>query len=295
MMAAMTKLLVIGILLLTCKLAFTQSIDTLSSVNSKRLNTFIITASVGYGVTLVGLNQLWYKNTERQSFQFFNDNAEWNQVDKLGHFYSAFYFSYGTSKALKWAGLSEKKSALWGSLTGLAVLIPVEIFDGYSAAYGASYGDLIANAAGSSFFLAQQLHWNEIRIYPKFSFHSTRFSKERPDVLGSDLTSKILKDYNGQTYWLSFDMDKFIKFPTWLNFAAGYGAHEMVYARHQANLEAGYHAYRQYYVGIDFDLTAIQTRSKFLKSTLFVLSMIKLPAPTLELSKKGSRFHLFYF
>ena len=32
-------------------------------------------------------------------FDFFNDNGEWKQVDKIGHFYSTYYFSYGTSRA----------------------------------------------------------------------------------------------------------------------------------------------------------------------------------------------------
>ena len=52
-----------------------------------------------------------------------------------------------------------------------------------------------------------------IRIYPKFSFHRTDYAPLRPDVLGDGLAEEIFKDYNGQTYWLSFDMDKFIKFP----------------------------------------------------------------------------------
>ena len=54
-------------------------------------------------------------------------------------------------------------------------------------------------------------------------------------------------------------------------------------------------AYRQFYLGIDFDLTAIKTRSKALKTILFIADMIKLPAPTVEFSTKGTRFHAFYF
>src|SRR5688572_21958274 len=76
--------------------AAAQERDTLA-VNRKRLNTFIAGSAAGYGATLFGLHQLWYRNSAQQSFRFFNDNAEWKQVDKLGHFYSAFYFSYGTS------------------------------------------------------------------------------------------------------------------------------------------------------------------------------------------------------
>jgi hypothetical protein len=269
--------------------------DSLQTINKKKLRTFIVASSAAYGIALIGLNELWYKNNEKQSFQFFNDNAEWKQVDKLGHFFSGYHFSYGTSKALRSCGLPEKKAALWGSLTGFFVMLPIEVFDGFSEAYGASTGDVLANTAGASLFLAQSILWKEPRIKPKFSFHRTHYAGIRPNVLGEDFAHELFKDYNGQTYWLSVDADKFISFPKWLNIAVGYGAHGMVYARTSPNNEAGYDAYRQYYVGIDFDLTAIKTRSKALKTVLFVLDMIKLPAPTLEFSNKGTRFHAFYF
>lgn len=275
--------------------AFGQAKDT-TQVNKKRLRTFVIASSATYAITLVGLNELWYSDSQRQAFHFFNDNAEWKQVDKLGHFYSAFYLSYGTSRALTWSGVKQRKADLWGSLTGLLIMLPIEIFDGYSEDYGASSGDLLANATGAGFYLGQSLLWKEIRIQPKFSYHKTDYPTFRPDdALGDTFASELLKDYNGQTYWLSFDMDKLLKFPKWLNLAIGYGADEMVYARDMSNEAAGYQAYRQYYVGLDFDLTGIKTRSKALKTFFEIVSLIKLPAPTIEFSSKGARFHPFYF
>jgi uncharacterized protein YfiM (DUF2279 family) len=266
-----------------------------SVINKTRFKTFVIGSSVAYAGTLVGLSQLWYQDAKQQPFQFFNDNGEWKQVDKLGHFYASFYFSHGTSKALQWTGVSKKKSDFWGAVTGFAVLVPIEVLDGFSDAYGASTGDLVADAAGAAFYLGQSMWWNEIRIQPKFSFQRTRYAGLRPTVLGNDISSEILKDYNGQTYWLSVDVDKFIRFPRWLNIAAGYGATGMVYARDGANREAGYDAYRQYYLGFDIDLTAIRTRSKAVRTAIFLLNMIKLPAPAVEFSEKGTRFHWLAF
>lgn len=269
--------------------------DTIQTVNKKKLRTFALVSGAAYGITLVGLNELWFSNAEKQAFHFFNDNAEWMQVDKLGHFFSAYYLSYGTSKALASCNLPQRKAALWGALTGFLVMVPIEVMDGYSAAYGASTGDLVANTAGASFFLIQSLVWKEPRIKPKFSFHQSDYATLRPDVLGENFSQELLKDYNGQTYWLSFDMDKFLSFPKWLNLAVGYGAEEMVYGKPSTNRTAGYDAYRQFYIGIDFDLTAIKTRSKALKTVLFIADMIKLPAPTLEFSSRGTRFYPFYF
>ena len=276
--------------------AFSQIPDSAQTVNKKRLKAFAISGTVAYGATLAGLSRLWYADSESQPFQFFNDNAEWKQVDKLGHFFSSFYFSYGTSRALQWCSVPPQKSDLIGSIVGFGVLLPIEILDGFSDAYGASPGDLIANAAGSAFFLGQTCLWNEIRLYPKFSFHRTRYAELRSDVLGNDLTSEILKDYNGQTFWLSVDMDKFIKFPKWLNLAAGYGAEGMVYARDHQNIAAGYaRPYRQYYLSFDFDLRAIKSRSKTVNTLLFIANMVKIPAPTVEFSNRGVKFRALYF
>jgi hypothetical protein len=255
-----------------------------------------ISGTVAYGATLAGLSHLWYSDTKSQPFKFFNDNTEWKQVDKIGHLFTSFYVSYGTSRALQWCDVPKKKSDLVGSLVGFGIMLPIEILDGFSDAYGASTGDLLANAAGSAFYLGQSVLWNEVRIYPKFSFYRTRYATLRSDLLGNGLTSEILKDYNGQTFWFSVDMDKFVRFPSWLNIAVGYGAEGMIYARDYQNTGAGYPApFRQYYLSIDFDLTSIKSKSKVVNTLLFVANMIKIPAPTLELSKEGVKFKPLYF
>ncbi len=271
-----------------------QSSDT-TTVNKKRLTAFVVGSTVAYSATLIGLNELWYSQSGKQDFQWFNDAGEWKQVDKLGHFFSCYYFSYSTSQALRWTGVKPKKSDWIGALTGFAIMVPIEIFDGYSESYGASASDLAANALGAGFFYGQAVLWNEQRIYPKFSFHTTPYASLRPEVLGENTLSQLFKDYNGQTYWLSVDMDKFLRFPKWLNLAVGYGAEGMVYAHDSSNEANGYHAYRQFYFALDLDLTAIKTRSKALKSLIFFANMIKIPAPTLEFSSEGTRFHFFYF
>jgi hypothetical protein len=283
--------------LIFCPLiAAAQLSDSTYVLNKERLKFGAIGSAVVYSAALVGLSQLWYTDSESQPFQFFNDNREWKQVDKLGHMFSTFYFSYGASRALQWCHAPPKKSDLIGSLVGFGVMLPIEILDGFSDAYGASTGDLLANAAGSALFLTQSTLWNEVRVYPKFSFHRTDYASLRSDLLGSDLTSEILKDYNGQTFWLSFDMDKFVKFPRWLNLAAGYGAERMVYARDYQNRAAGYgDPFRQYYLSIDIDLTAIHSRSKTIRTLLFFANMIKLPAPAVEFSSTGVKFHALYF
>jgi hypothetical protein len=61
------------------------------------------------------------------------------------------------------------------------------------------------------------------RITPKFSFHTTQYAQYRPNVLGSSLAEQMLKDYNGQTYWLSIYTPSIkAQKPKWLNYGSGW-------------------------------------------------------------------------
>lgn len=271
-----------------------------SQINRTRLNTLVIGGSALYGAGLIGLNEVWYKNNPRTSFHFFDDSQEWKQVDKVGHFYGAYHFSLAASKAFQWTGMSQKKSIFWGAMTGIVVMTPIEILDGFSAEYGASLSDFFVNIGGAMFLYGQHALWNEVRIHPKFSFHRTAFAPQRPELLGKSFSEEILKDYNGQTYWFSVDVDKFLpkgnRYPKWLNVAVGYGAENMIFAQDRQNQEVGLRPYRQFYLSLDLDLTAIKTRNKFLKTLIYFVNMIHLPAPALSFSaEKGWRLHAWYY
>jgi hypothetical protein len=278
---------------------FAQSADTTSGIIKKRFVPMVTIVGVGYTGAMIGLNELWYKNEPRTSFHFFNDNNQWMQMDKVGHAMTAFHESRLAVDLLKWSGVPEKKAIWYGSMAGIIFQAPIELFDGYSAAYGASVGDLAANTAGSLMVLGQHLLWKEIRIQMKVSFHQTRFAPMRPNVLGKNLMQQMLKDYNGQTYWLSGNISSFLKketrFPKWLNIAVGYSAENMVYALREDNIQNGFTPYRQYFLSVDADLQRIKTRSKVLKKVFYVLDMIHLPAPALEINKDGVRLHPIYF
>ncbi|MFT6873606.1 MAG: hypothetical protein ACJAVN_002626 [Roseivirga sp.] len=262
-----------------------------------RLKKIALYGGIGYGTSMFILSQAWYKEQGFDRFKFFNDNAEWKQIDKLGHVFTTYNFSRVNYELLRQTHLSDHKAIAWSSALSTLLLLPVEILDGFSPGFGFSYGDMIANAAGSGLFFMQQKAWNEQRIKIKWSFHETSLASQRPNLLGSGLLEELLKDYNGQTYWASFDIHAFAKesrFPKWLNLAIGYGAQNMVFARDDQNINAGFNNFRQYYFGIDFDLSYIETDKKWLKVLLFMADMVRLPAPVLELSKNGVKAHLLY-
>lgn len=265
------------------------------SINHKRLNTVLISGGVLYTGAMVGLNSVWYSQYDRQSFRFFNDWPEWKQIDKIGHVYSSFQLASITTRALQWSSVSKNKSDITGTISSFAIMSSIEILDGFSSGYGASASDWAANAIGSGLFLSQNLLWNEVRVYPKYSFHRTDLARQRPGTLGDGLLEEMIKDYNGLTVWLSVDMDKFMRFPKWLNLAVGYGADNMIYARDLQNIEQGLNPYRQVYLSIDFDLTALKSRSKVVNTLIYFANMIKLPAPAIEFSRNSPKAHLFYY
>ncbi len=275
--------------------------DTLATtLNRARLRTVVIGSGTIYATTLTGLNFLWYADTPRTSFQFFNDNAEWKQVDKVGHFYTAYQISRLGIRAFQWTGMKRRKAIWWGGMMGMLFQTPIEVLDGFSANYGASWGDLTANTAGSGLLIGQYLLWDEERIHPKFSFFPTSLAKIRPNVLGKNILQQTLKDYNGQTYWFAVDIKPFLKkesrFPAWLCLSAGYGATNMVYAEDAQNLQNGRQSYRQYYVSLDVNFTKIPTRSRFLKTMFFLVNTLHIPAPALEWNRvQGFQMHGIYF
>ena len=285
---------ILFLLILCAKVVFAQP-DSVQHLYKKKQNAVIIGSSGAYTVSLVVLTAAWYSQSDRQSFRFFNDAREWKQMDKLGHTFSAFQISAISSATWQWSGMSKQKSDRIGALTSFGIMSSIEILYGFSAGYGASVSDVVANAVGTGLYWGQQALWNETRIYPKFSFQRTHYAPLRPAVLGNGLAEEILKDYNGQTQWLSVDMDKFMRFPKWLNLAVGYGAEGMIYANDESNIQAGYTPYRKLFISLDFDLTAFKSRNKTLNTLIFIVNMVRLPAPALEFSKGKTKGHLFYF
>lgn len=276
--------------------SFLTPSDTL---NKPRRNTVVISEATIGTITLVGLNQLWYSDFDRSKFHTINDNNEWLQIDKLGHAFTSYQLGKHGAQLLNWSGVSKKHQLMYGATLGFTFLTAVEVLDGYSNEWGFSWGDILANGAGTGLYIGQELLWNEQRIALKYSFHHTKYAKARPDKLGETYLEQILKDYNGQTYWLSVNLHSFFKeskLPKWLNVAFGYGGDGMLSGTKDIDnsLLTTNQRYRQYYLSFDLNLDRIRTNSKLLRSIFDVLNMVKIPLPTIEFNKNGTVFHLLY-
>jgi uncharacterized protein YfiM (DUF2279 family) len=286
-------LLVLSFLLI--QLCEAQNDSTAHQIKNAQKLAWIEAGAYTAGIT--GLSILWYKDQQSSSFHFFNDNDQWLQMDKAGHFYTSYHLGLMNANLFQQAGLKRNQSLWIGSLTGFMLMLPIEILDGFSESYGASWGDALANAAGA-LAIWQTTLFNDIYLHPKFSVHATNFAAQRPEVLGSNLAERWLKDYNGQTYWLSANLnllDSKDRFPNWLALAFGYSGTNMLYGQLKENIESGIQPRRQFLLSLDVDFTKIPTDKKWLKKLFYALNFIKVPFPTLEFSNNSIRAHAIYF
>jgi hypothetical protein len=269
----------------------------------------IVLASSSAALTigsLFYLNQAWYQDYNTGKFHFFNDNAEWLQMDKAGHVFTNYQMSRLMMGGFKWAGFNKTQTLFIGGTIGLGYMTAIEIMDGYSEGWGFSWGDMGANVLGTGLAISQQAFWKQQRIQLKFSYSQSGLAQYNPELLGENFYTQILKDYNGQTYWLSINPTSFIKrenkFPKWLSIAFGYSAYGMLGGNYNGftvqNTDGTvlrYDRERRYYVSLDVDLTRIPVKSKFLKGLFSAINIIKFPAPALQFSNRGTRGYLLYF
>lgn len=258
-------------------------------------------SAAGYGSSIYILNKAWYKDYPRTSFHTFNDAGEWKQMDKIGHAWTTYNTSRIVSGMWRWAGQDRKSAVLLGTGSSILFMTSIEYLDGLSADWGWSWPDFGMNMFGAALFASQELGWKDQKIQLKFSTHFRNYKdpqleQRANDLFGKSWQERMLKDYNAQTYWLSFNLSALTnsqKLPSWLSIAVGYGAGGMFGGYENRSFdETGNPAfdrrdiarYRQWYLAPDIDLTRIRTRSKFVRSALFVLNAFKFPAPALELS-----------
>ena len=282
------------------------------SFNKKRVRGVAIANVTLYSAGMVGLYAAWYKDYPQSKFHFFNDNGEWLQIDKIGHAYSAYAESKASMELWRWTGMSRKKRILIGGFSGAAYQTVIETLDGFSSEWGWSWGDFAANVAGSSLLVAQEFAWDEQRIQFKFSFHKKKYADKSLNarsnqIFGGSEPERFLKDYNGQTYWLSTSLKPFFpnsKIPEWLQLSVGTGAEGLFGARDNFDRDKlgninfsrlDVDRYRQWYLAPDIDLSKIKTKKKGVRIALNILNIFKFPTPSLEYSKKGIKFNFLHF
>lgn len=282
--------LLLSISLLWTSITFSQGSFFLPSDSLHKGRTIGVSTGIGtvWSGSIIGLSKVWYSDADKAPWHTFDDSRNWLQMDKAGHFYTAYKLNQLTTDLYRWSGVNRKASIWIGAGVSIGYQSTFEFLDAYSAEWGFSWSDVAANTLGTAVYTGQMLAWNEERIIPKFSYHPTEFAAVRPSVLGSSFAESMLKDYNGQTYWLSFSPGTFFKnsgIPKWACISFGYSAHaklvgsEDFYTDPATNIS--YTAQREFLFSLDIDFSKLKIRKPWLRALVRQFNYLKLPFPAL--------------
>jgi len=269
-------------------------------INSGRLVGVMVGTTVLYALSTYLLGKTWY--TRRVPFHTFNDNNEWLQMDKAGHATTAYAISRGEYELFRWSGVPDRTAALTGGAIALLFQSTLEVFDGHSEGWGFSGGDMAANAAGVALFVGQQVGLDQQPLSLRYGFSSSIYPQYRPELLGRRRFAQMLKDYNGQQYWLSVNLATVLpvgpSFPRWLNLDLGYSGSGMTGGRANPPLYGAdgqplvFWRVRQFYLAPGLDLVHLVPVASTGHLLLGATQFIRLPTPTLEFNPRdGWRWH----
>jgi uncharacterized protein YfiM (DUF2279 family) len=272
------------------------------SLNKKR----IVLASSGIiGVwtgSTIALQSIWYAAYPQVPFHTFDDSKSWLQMDKMGHLFSANKLSTVCYSSFRWGGLSKNKSVLLGAISGLGYLTTLELMDARNEQWGFSWSDMGANLIGTSIFALERLFSKENAIQLKFSFSKSPYAAVRPNILGQNYQEQLLKDYNGQTYWISIQPQQWFNLknvPNWISLAFGYSVNEKLVGDasnyYDALTSTYYSSYREFIFSLDINLNQLPIRSPLIKAILKPFNSIKIPFPSVILSQNQLHFRELYF
>jgi len=263
------------------------------SLHVRKVVTHTTLSSSAAG-SIVALNQVWYAPYATGKFHFFNDSEQWMQMDKFGHAFTGYLITNELNRVHHWA--AGKRQPWVGAIYAISYLSALEIMDGFSSGWGFSGSDMLANGVGVGLAFSQDHFFNRQVILPKFSFSRSSYAVVRSEILGNTYAEQLLKDYNGQTYWVSLPISTFLNLPkrlTWICISLGYGCDAKLVG--SQNAWNGFNARRQVYLSLDIDCSSLAPRHPKLNKVLTHLNLIKVPFPSLEFSSDKTRFHWISF
>ena len=148
--------------------------------------------------SFIALDNAWYADYPKTSFHFFNDNAEWHQMDKAGHVWSAYHVSRSSAEVWKWTGMKTNTAAILGGASGMLYQAIIEMQDAYSADWGFSWGDIGSNIAGSALYVLQETGWKEQRVQIKMSYWPEKYEgalrTRSHHLFGTSAAERVLKE-----------------------------------------------------------------------------------------------------
>lgn len=199
------------------------------------------------------------------------------KLDKAGHFYSTRIVSEIFKDLFLYAGFKENTALCGGASLNSAI---VEIKDAYSPYWGFSKYDIAANIAGSFYpIIRAKIHFfRNIDFKWSYDFFHSSYYKTLP----YHAYKSFIDDYERHYYWATANIagmynsiSKKNRIPTFLDFCFGVSA---------KNLDGKGSGQREYYMGIDVNLTKIKIDNNTFASTASkYLNFYHLPIPTVKI------------
>ncbi len=263
-----------------------------------RARTIAAHAVIGssYAITMTVLGVAWYAEEDLVGFHFFDDSHQWKQVDKVGHAFGGYLTSNLFMSMYRWGGMPRAQAMWLGGMESWLSMGSIEVFDAFGESWGFSWSDIGANSAGVGLAMMNEALWQEQRVKLKWNYLPSPYAGDPAyeRLFGSNFPEWALKDYNGQSYWLSVNVHDFLpesgfkdKYPSWMNVAVGYGANGLEGGYDDPNGSWTVREYRKWYLSLDIDTSQIETRHEPLRVLLSLLSVIRIPMPALRWDRNG--------
>lgn len=199
------------------------------------------------------INWDYFANSPRRgNEEWFSRNSKYGGADKIGHFYLSYALSHLFDAVFESWDYSHEQSALYGSLTSMAMMSWMEIGDSFSS-YGFSHEDFIMNILGCA---AGYLVSTRPELQRKIDFRVEYV----PDFTQGD----IFTDYDNTKYVMAFKLN-------------GFDAVQNPFLRH-LEFQLGYYTRgypdekdksRTVYMGIGINLSSVLMHSSMQKASKF--------------------------
>lgn len=224
--------------------------------------------------------QWWWKGNYRK-FQYGNDGFINNYslgVDKVGHFYTSYFYFNTLYEFMEWGGFNEQTKLLTSIAIPTFYAISIELNDGFTHFSFSGY-DLTANMMGIGYGVLQ-------RKYPVLNNFKFKWSYYPSGTIPLDDKFIIANDYDGHIYWLSMDVNGVLPdemkgyWPKFLNIAIGYGAKNVSHRNAWlGEINSNGPSARKFAVSLDYNLGSFSIEDDFIYTLRNIVDYFHFPAP----------------
>lgn len=245
----------------------------------------------GYAALHIYLNREWWSQTPARWFIANDWDQNERDEDKFGHFLGGYQLTRVTSAMLEAGCVTATRAAVIGALYAWAFQFQIEEWDGTQKIYGFNPSDLVADAAGALFSVAQQQSPALRYVKPTFSYRPSKayFRRNLPGHFGQP---RATTDYAGQSYWFSTDVHSLLPehvgrwWPAFVRLSPGYSITDYI----DPGTGAPRRARRKILLSLDLDPEKLPGDNKVWRTLKHELSFLHIPGPTLQLTPNTKWF-----